>query len=33
MIKEEFFEKLDRPKENISLGKGKTFTNPDEMNA
>ena len=33
MSKEEFFEKLDKAEENIANGKGKTFANPDEMNA
>jgi len=33
MSKEEFFEKLDKAEESIEQGKGKTFTNPSEMNA
>ena len=33
MSKEEYFEKLDKAERNISEGKGKTFTQPDEMNA
>ena len=33
MSKEEFFDKLDKAEENIANGKGKTFANPDEMNA
>lgn len=32
MSKEEFFRKLDEAEENISKGKGKTFTNQDDMN-
>ena len=32
MSKEEFFQKLDKAEEDIAQGKGKTFTNPDEMN-
>ena len=33
MSKEEFFEKLDKAEENIAQGKGRTFTNQDDMNA
>ena len=33
MSKEEYFEKLDLTEKNIAMGKGKTFTHPDEMNA
>lgn len=32
MSKEEFFRKLDEAEENISKGKGRTFTNQDDMN-
>ncbi len=33
MSKEEFFAKLDKAEESIEQGKGKTFTQPSEMNA
>ena len=33
MSKEKFIEKLDKAEKSIAQGKGKTFTNPDEMNA
>ena len=33
MTKEEFFAKVDEAREEIRQGKGKRFTNPEEMNA
>ena len=33
MSKEEFFDKLDKAEESIAQGLGKTFSNPDDMNA
>jgi hypothetical protein len=33
MTKEEFFARVDEAREEIRQGKGKRFTNPEEMNA
>ena len=33
MTKEEFFSRVDEAREEIRQGKGKRFTNPEEMNA
>ena len=33
MTKEEFFARVDEAREEIRLGKGKRFSNPEEMNA
>ena len=33
MTKEEFFARVDKAREEIRQGKGKRFSNPDEMNA
>ena len=33
MTKEEFFARVDKAEKEIAEGKGKRFTNPEEMNA